>query len=160
MRDDPDGISPLHFADALIRADLGLNGLALELNFDQWPGGSMPRDLIEINRLIDRWAMLGLPLLIYVSSPTRPASGSGQRVADWRLEIPLPDDVAGWEAGLIPPEVLVQLIASKPCVHAVIWNQLSDRWPTATDCSGLWDANQHPKPLLNDLTQLNRTFLQ
>ena len=59
LRNDANGISPLHFADALIRADLGLSGLALELDFDHWPGGSLPRDPIEVSRLIDRWSMLG-----------------------------------------------------------------------------------------------------
>ena len=64
-----DGISPLHFADALIRADLGLSGLGLELNLNYWPGGSMPRDLVDISDLIDHWNVLGLPLLAHVSAP-------------------------------------------------------------------------------------------
>jgi len=64
-----DGISPLHFADALIRADLGLSGLGLELNLNYWPGGSMPRDLVDISDLIDHWSILGLPLLAQVSEP-------------------------------------------------------------------------------------------
>ena len=64
-----DGISPLHFADALIRADLGLSGLGLELNLNYWPGGSMPRDLIDVSDLIDHWNILGLPLLAQISGP-------------------------------------------------------------------------------------------
>lgn len=70
LRDEADGISPLHFADALIRADLGLSGLALDFNMDTWPGGSFPRDPIEINRLVDRWSLLGLPLMVILNSPT------------------------------------------------------------------------------------------
>ncbi|MCU0716630.1 MAG: glycoside hydrolase family 10 [Pirellula sp.] len=57
-----DGISPLHFADALVRADLGLSGLGLELNLNYWPYGSLPRDLIDLSDLIDHWNILGLPL--------------------------------------------------------------------------------------------------
>lgn len=64
-----DGISPLHFADALIRADLGLSGLGLEVNFNYWPGGSLPRDLVDLSDLIDHWNILGLPLLVQVTSP-------------------------------------------------------------------------------------------
>lgn len=75
LRDEADGISPLHFADALIRADLGLSGLALDFNMDTWPGGSFPRDPIEINRLVDRWSMLGLPLMIILNSPTDGPAG-------------------------------------------------------------------------------------
>ena len=73
----PDGISPLHFADAIIRADLGLSGLGLELNFNYWPGGSMPRDLIDISDLIDHWNILGLPLLAHISAPCNLQVDSG-----------------------------------------------------------------------------------
>jgi len=34
-------LPPLHFADSLIRADLGIAGLGLELNIGYWPGGSL-----------------------------------------------------------------------------------------------------------------------
>ncbi|MCY2983154.1 MAG: hypothetical protein NTY15_05890 [Planctomycetota bacterium] len=85
----PDGISPLHFADALIRADLGLSGLGLELNFNYWQGGSMPRDLVDVSDLIDHWNILGLPLLAHVSAPchlqTDPmATAKSELVSNWR----------------------------------------------------------------------------
>ena len=84
-----DGISPLHFADALIRADLGLSGLGLELNFNYWQGGSMPRDLVDVSDLIDHWNILGLPLLAHVSAPchlqTDPmATSKSELVSNWR----------------------------------------------------------------------------
>lgn len=84
-----DGISPLHFADALIRADLGLSGLGLELNLNFWPNGSMPRDLIDISDLIDHWNILGLPLLAHVSAPCNlqadtTASSKSNIVSNWR----------------------------------------------------------------------------
>ncbi len=84
-----DGISPLHFADALIRADLGLSGLGLELNLNYWPGGSMPRDLVDISDLIDHWNILGLPLLAHVSSPCHLnpdslATSKSNIVSNWR----------------------------------------------------------------------------
>jgi hypothetical protein len=83
-----DGISPLHFADALIRADLGLSGLGLELNMNYWPGGSMPRDLIDVSDLIDHWNVLGLPLLAQVSGPCQlqadpKASSKSSIVSNW-----------------------------------------------------------------------------
>jgi hypothetical protein len=92
-----DGISPLHFADALIRADLGLSGLGLELNLNYWPGGSLPRDLIDISELIDHWNILGLPLLAQVSGPCNlladeHALAKSTIVSNWTYP-----DVAGWE---------------------------------------------------------------
>ena len=37
-------LSPLHFADALVRAELGLAGIALEINFGYCPGGTWSRE--------------------------------------------------------------------------------------------------------------------
>ena len=152
LRDDADGISPLHFADALIRAELGLSGIALELNFDLWPDGTFPRDPIEISRIIDRWAMLGLPLMVILTTPTSPPSQAGNRVASW---------VTGEKPsqGFVSPEVILRLLLSKPSVHALLWNCLSDQLPTAADSSGLWDSQGKMKPLMNTMLQLRRGFL-
>jgi len=92
-----DGISPLHFADALIRADLGLSGLGLELNMNYWPGGSIPRDLVDISDLIDHWNILGLPLLAQVSGPCNllsdtKAVSKSQIVSNWAYP-----NMAGWK---------------------------------------------------------------
>ncbi len=164
LREHAGGISPIHFADALIRADLGISGLALELSFDAWPGGSFFRDLIDVSRLVDRWAMLGMPLIIYVTSPTDAATRSGSRVSDWRSSRDsnssefVPSDL-GYEPGCLPPEALVAMLLSKPSIHAVIWDQLSDKYPGATPSSGLWDGSGRPKELLTELSELRGRFL-
>ncbi len=164
LRNDANGISPLHFADALIRADLGLSGLALELNFDSWPGGSFPRDPIEVNRLIDRWSMLGLPLMIILSSPTNsnldsqhsgtphPATPEQVRqVSAWQMASP--------QSGHIAPETIVRLLLSKPSVHAVIWNATSDQISGATEGAGLWDSEGKSKPLLANMAKFRKAYL-
>jgi hypothetical protein len=159
LRDNPNGISPLHFADALIRADLGLSGLALELAMDVWPGGSLPRDLIEVSRLMDRWAMLGLPLLVHLSSPTQAAAGTDLRVADWQIPLNGSHSKTAGSDAFVPPEALIQLLVSKPAVHAVIWDQLTDQYPVATSCSGLFDRLGQPKRLLQNIASLRSNFL-
>jgi hypothetical protein len=159
LRDHEHGISPLHFADALIRADLGLSGISLELTMDKWPGGSMPRDLIDVNRLIDRWSLLGLPLLVQISSPTQGPTENGNRVAAWETSGKKVAAHTDPNRGFVPPEALIQLLASKPSIHAIIWDQLSDQFPTATDCSGLWNLQGKPKPLLSHLLQLRKNYL-
>ena len=68
--DDYD-LSPLHFADALVRAELGVGGVALEMNLGYWPGGCLPRDLLAISRHLDRWSLLGIPLIVYLTMPSR-----------------------------------------------------------------------------------------
>lgn len=176
LRSCKEGISPLHFADALIRADLGLSGLALELNFDQWPGGTFPRHLIELNQLIDRWSMLGLPLMILLRSPTASASEprdpAATRVSRWPLELESAESDANSPQalpninaaqGIIPPESIVRLLTSKPAVHAVIW---SDQCDAKKDCStgegilcGLWDQQGQPKQLLTSTAKLRDSYL-
>ena len=115
-----DGISPLHFADALIRADLGLSGLGLELNMNYWPGGSMPRDLVDVSDLIDHWNILGLPRLAQVSSPcnllsdSKALSKSGI-VSNW--EYP---NMAGWKTSKLSDSGSIDLpngTFAQPAVH-------------------------------------------
>ncbi|MCA9159289.1 MAG: hypothetical protein KDA72_13235 [Planctomycetales bacterium] len=180
LRDDANGISPLHFADALIRADLGLSGLALDFNMDTWPDGSFPRDPIEVNRLIDRWSMLGLPLMVSLNSPTdcQPdadtkddaASRSDQGMEDGtngdnhdtvdRQTSP-PERVSAWRttserAGKITPDSILRLLLAKPSVHAIIWNKM-----VVEDNStrGLWDQAGKAKPLLTSMASLRKVLL-
>ena len=40
MSENECDLSPLHFADALVRAEIGLSGIGLEINLGYWPGGS------------------------------------------------------------------------------------------------------------------------
>lgn len=152
LRNDANGISPLHFADALIRADLGLSGLALELNFDQWPGGSFPRDPIEVSRLIDRWSMLGLPLMVVLSGPTDAENGhqSHTRVSGWKT----PNS-----GGIVSPDAIVRLLMSKPSVHAIIWNQLSDATSGPTNGAGLWNQDGKAKSVLSEFAKLRKSYL-
>lgn len=151
LRDDAHGISPLHFADALIRADLGLSGLALELNLDIWPGGSMQRDPIEINRLVDRWSMLGLPLMIILSSPTDGGrSAAAQRICGWRTP---------QASGVLAAESIVSLLLAKPSVHAILWQGLRESDQGDHPGMNLWDASGTANSLLPELAQLKRTFL-
>lgn len=145
LRKEDDGISPLHFADALIRADLGLSGLSLDLRFGDAENDSFPRDPIEVSRLIDRWAMLGLPLMVQLSTPTSDTPG-----ATWQT----PETCEG----RVAPETIVKLLLAKPCIHAVIWTQLADP-AGGPSVNGLWDARGQAKPTLAKLTQVRSKFL-
>lgn len=148
LRDDADGISPLHFADALIRADLGLSGLGLDLHLDDWPDGSFPRDLMEISRMIDRWSMLGLPLMVQLNAPTSADSGDAQRrISQWQMSID--------SQGLVPPQSIVHLLLSKPSVHAITWTASK----VDTSYRELYTAQGQATPLLQCLTRLRADYL-
>ncbi len=152
-----DGISPLHFADALIRADLGLSGLALEFNLNAWPDGTLPRDPLEISRMVDRWSMLGLPLMIVLTMPSddgtdAAAQNNRQPVTSWKgfERVPNMDNST---------ETIVKLLVAKQAVHAVIMGQATDQLPHEFPHSGLWDSSGKPKSILSQIARLRQQYL-
>ncbi len=170
-----DAFSPLHFADALLRLDLGLSGLALELNLNYWPSGSLPRDLIDISDLIDHWNILGLPLMAVVSTPAvtqrdAEASSKSQIVSTWRF--PCQEDrsepVRDIEATIMarPAERLpangmevVQMLMAKSTVHGIIWNQASDAVEHPFPNAGLIGSDGKQRAVLDGLARLRQTHI-
>jgi hypothetical protein len=155
--DDYD-LSPLHFADALVRAELGLGGIALEMNLGYWPGGCLPRDLLAISRHVDRWSLLGIPLIVYLTMPSS-VDDDPQAVGNSRVvhrnggaqSTPAMDQ--GLASHLVP------LLLGKPAVHALVWNQLSDVEPHEFPHSGLLDRAGNAKPLLSVLGDIRKKLL-
>lgn len=180
-----DGISPLHFADALVRADLGLSGLGLELNLNYWPHGSLPRDLIDLSDLIDHWNILGLPLLIQLSTPCSAANdpkctSKASIVSQWGYPIPRDWAVhATQDSGAIDPDCAlepgndngkvrlpingleaVQMLLAKTNVHGIIWNQFEDRDEHVYPNAGLIAAGGRKRSLLDGLTRIRQLHVQ
>jgi hypothetical protein len=151
-------LSPLHFADALVRADLGLAGLGLEINLGYYPGGTQPRDLLDVSRMIDRWSCLGLPLLVTLVIPS--GSGADPHARSAARVLPLAPggqvSVASqsvWVAELLP------LLLSKQSVQGVWWNQLLDSQPHEFAHGGLFDQQGHGKSVLQSLQTARRQHL-
>lgn len=157
LRKSADGISPLHFADALIRADLGLTGLSLEMNLNAWPDGSLPRDPLEISRMIDRWSLLGLPLMINLTLPSEDrvdprVTHQRRPVTSWKNSL----DQGGSES---TSETVVRLLLAKQSVHALIFNQATDQIGHEFPHGGLWDATGKAKVLLSQIARLRQQYL-
>ena len=150
-------LSPLHFADALVRADLGLSGIALEINFGCWPGGSPPRDLLAFHELIERFASLGLPLLVLLTVPS--ASGPDPRARSKGKPVGDGDEAWTPERQEDRARRMVSLLLAKPAVHGIIWNELSDAKPHGYPHGGLLDAQDRPKPALASLTNIRHEHL-
>ncbi|MHB0955926.1 MAG: hypothetical protein ACYC6N_11345 [Pirellulaceae bacterium] len=151
-------LSPLHFADALVRAELGVGGVALEMNLGYWPGGCLPRDLLAISRHLDRWSLLGIPLIVYLTMPSRtdqdPQAVGPARVLVRDAQTP---EVPAMDQSLA--RYILPLLLSKPALHAVVWNQWSDADPHEFPHSGVWDGQGHAKPLWSVLTDIRKTLL-
>ncbi len=148
-------LPPLHFADALVRAELGLAGVGLEINLGYAPHGSEPRDVLEFGRQLDRWSTLGLPLLVSLVIPSSqapdPLAQLPSRPIPYAGTSPLSTDMQrAWA------EKLLGVLLAKQPVQAVIWNQLSDAAPHRFAHGGLVDAAGHVKPIVEGLVALRR----
>lgn len=156
-REDVD-LSPLHFADALVRADLGLAGIGLEINLGYLPHGTEPRDPLEFGRQFDRWAMLGLPLLVTLTVPSSTAPDAQARFAAHAVNCSTAETLSPQSGGQWGRDYLPVLMAKQP-VQGIIWNQLLDSQPHAWPHGGLFDAQDQPKPILEVLESLRRAHL-
>src|SRR5262245_49553882 len=64
--------SPFLFADNLIRSGLNVAGLDLEVVMGVQGRGSYCRDLLDLSRLLDLYALLGVPLQVTLGHPSSP----------------------------------------------------------------------------------------
>ncbi len=147
--------SPLHFADALVRARLGLTGLAIEVNVGYQPNGTPPRDPLDTSRHLDYWSMLGVPVYLTL---TAPSSGETDPLARRHATVQITDSGPSSQADWADRHVPVFL--AKPYVKGVLWNQLRDSEPHDFAHGGLFDARRNPKPAIERLGKIRHTHLR
>jgi hypothetical protein len=150
-------LAPLHFADALVRADLGLSGVGLELNVGYHPGGSLQRGPLAMSRLVDTWSLLELPLLVALTFPSAasedPQTNGNVKVVSTQSDEVSPASQRQWIERHVP------LLLAKNAVQVVLWNQLSDAAPHHYPHGGLLDSSDKPKPALDALKKLRQQYL-
>jgi hypothetical protein len=150
--------SPFIFADTLIRSGLNLAGLDVEVVMGVQPRGSYCRDLLELSRMLDLYALLGLPLQVtlgYPSASGHDPSGDPEMVpaaGRWREGF-TPESQADWA------EAFAALALCKPYVRSVRWCHWSDAAPHAFPHCGLLDHEGKPKPALARLRGLREHHL-
>ena len=151
LRQQHSDFPPLHFADALVRADLDLAGLMIEMNVGYDPGGTLPRHPVEFSRQLDAWSKLGLPLWLSLSAPS--ADGDDP-LARRKMKLPpgswTLDAQRAWAARFVP------LALAKPAVQGIVWNQLRDSQPHDFPHGGLFDASLEAKPALRTLAAIQK----
>jgi hypothetical protein len=151
--------SPFIFADTLIRSGLVLAALDVELVMGVTPRGSYCRDLLDTSRLLDMYALLGLPLRVTLGYPSAasadPLADPDFRVAagHWRGGFS-PEAQADWAAAF------ATLAAGKPYVQAVHWAHFADAEPHSFPHAGLADARGQVKPALARLRELRERHLR
>ena len=150
-------LSPLHFADALVRADLGLAGIGLEINEGYLSRGTQQRSPIEYSRLIDQWSLLGLPLVVSLCTPS---SSEEDELADPKIRVQAQgrqhrtgQTQRDWVAARVP------LLLAKNSVQLILWNELSDAQPHELPHGGLLDDANREKPALSLLRDIRKKYL-
>jgi hypothetical protein len=151
--------SPFLFADTLIRAGLNLSALDIELVMGVTPRGSYCRDLLEISRMLDLYALLGVPLRLTLGYPSS-ANADADADPDLRVEgghwgSGFTSEVqATWAADVTP------LVLCKPYVQGVQWTHFRDAEPHQYPHCGLVDRRDNVKPALQKLRELREAHLK
>ncbi len=155
---DRDGISPLHFADALVRSGLGMAGIGLEFRVGYRTESTLPRSAVDFGQMIDRWATLGMPMLVQLSVPGGAGVDEKAMAPSEVLEYDAQSlDAAAEQLRIAGP--MIRTLLAKHIVHGVVWDGWSDAEPHVMSHSGLLDSADHPRPLLEYLARVRREFL-
>lgn len=151
--------SPFIFADTLIRSGLSFSALNLELVMCVMPRGSYCRDLLEISRLLDLYALLGVPLRVTLGYPS---SAEADANADPDLHV----EGGHWDNGFNADvqatwaAEVTALVLCKPYVQGVQWAHFRDGDPHQFPHCGVVDSLDQPKPALQKLREIREKHLK
>ncbi len=152
--------SPFIFADTLIRS--GLNNLAaldVELLMGVSARGSYCRDVLEVSRILDLYALLGVPLRVTLGYP---AASSADAKGDPEMQA----DAGRWRGGFNPVSqgewaaAFGALTLCKPYVQGIQWCHLHDAQPHQVPHGGLIDARGQVRPAFDRLLRLREQHLR
>ena len=154
-----DAISPMHFADAIARTGLGISGFGLDLHLGYRDGGTLPRSTVELGNAIDRWATLGMPLLVNLVVP-------GDTGVDAAAIAPSPPRVPppGMAVGSTDADAnqlrvagaIIRTLLAKTSIHGIMWDGWDDRRPHVHSHGGLIDADGMPRRLMDYFIRLRK----
>ena len=156
----PTELSPLDYADAIERADLGVAGFNLELNIGYGPQATELRNPLAFSRLIDMWNVrLESPLMLSI---TFPSASTPDSLANAHNRV----TAHGEEADLLSPEFQAEwarrrlpMLLAKNAVQVIAWNQLTDAAPHPWPHGGLFDGDDQEKPIVGELQSLRESLL-
>jgi len=137
-------LSAFQFVDALIRSNIGLQGVNLEIALGYRPRGSMMRDLLGMSRMIDSWSQLGVQLHVTLAIPS---SDLPDAQADEDLEVDQPLWEETWNESVQARHALeiVRLLMAKPTVTGIFWSHFDDGRAHQYPHAGLVRPDGSPK---------------
>ena len=150
--------SPFIFADTLIRSGLNLNALDVEMVMGVTPRGSYCRDALEASRLLDMYALLGVPLRVTLGYPSED-SADVDADPEMRVDAGRWGDAFSAEKQAEWAAAFTALALCKPSVQGVQWTHFSDAEPHQFPHCGLVNAAGAVKPALAQLRKLRELHL-
>ncbi len=142
-------ISSFHFADMLLRADLGVGGISIELAWAYWPNGSLVRTGLQLHTMLRQWSLFHLPMFVRWSIPHHPC---GAPVADGTGKILFPaagcPADGGWQAAELARTL--PLCLAHHAVHGAVWASWRDDDAPQTPHTGMWDAADDDSAAVRD----------
>lgn len=151
-------LGPLHLCDYLIRSDVGISSIALEIAPGYSNPGSDARELFDFSRLLDLYSLLNVPLNVMLVAPSAPGpdpqADPNVKVEAWQYPAPPTEtSQADWAARW------TALAIAKPFVRSVSWTQLADGVPHLYPHGGLHRPDGTPKPAVARLRTLRDDLL-
>jgi len=146
-------LSPFQFVDALVRSNLGLSGVTLDLNIGYGAEACSARDLLSISKLLDFWSLLQVQIHVNVACPSSagpdPRSNPRYGVVDRVWNAPWSEETqAEWMEQVIP------ILLAKPCVTGVFLNNFHDAAAHRYPHAGLISSAGRPKQMLTSWRRL------
>lgn len=137
-------MSAFHFADMLVRADLGIRGISLDFSWGYWPAGSLIHGGLQLHWVLRQWGLFKLPIMVRWGIPHGPADPS-QRSNSPILH---PDGCTppdrNWQADQL--RRLLPLCLCHDVVHGAMWNAWHDDDAPRTPVAGMWEAGSESQP--------------
>ena len=156
MRQRESDFPPLHFADALVRAGLGLGGLMMEINVGYSPGGTLLAAPLGVQPPVGRLEHARAAAVAVALRCPAPITRTRWPSSRWSCRRAVG---RGGPAGVGRPASCRYALA-KPTVQGVVWNQLRDSQPHDFPHGGLFDDRRQAKPALRTLAAIRQTYLK
>lgn len=143
-------LSPFQFVDALVRSNLGLSGVTLDINVGYGPDACFTREMLSISKLIDLWSMLQVQIHVNIACPS---SSQPDSLATGPFQVENSVWKHDWseEAQMEWVEQVVPVLLAKPAVTGVFLSHFSDAVPHRYPHAGLINADGRTKPMLEPL---------
>jgi hypothetical protein len=154
-------IPPVLYAELLNQLGMNLDALSVRIQMGQAAGGRSTRDLMAVSSLLDRIAALDRPLIVTLGAPSAGATtgsgvpagggagagGGGAEPGYWHRPWS-PEAQAAWL------QSVGAMVAGKPYVQSIAWQQLLDDPQGEMPSGGLMAANGQAKPVWATLKRL------